>query len=195
MIHPTAILCADVVVPDGMRVGPFAVLGLEPEGEHLVPPRFGIGCVIRSHAAVYRGVLLGQRVHLGHHVLVRQSSLIGDDVSVGSGSVIEHSVTIRARARLHSRTFVPEESYIGEGAWIGPGVMFTNARYPNRPDTKAGLEGVRIGRDAVIGAGAVILPGVTIGSGALVGAGSLVADNVAQGAVVYGGKATERRVL
>ncbi len=195
MIHSTSLISWDVVVPDQLTVGAFALLGFDPDGKELAAPMFGNGCVIRSHAVIYRGVSLGIGVHVGHHVLIREESTIGDEVSVGSGSVIEHSVTIRPGARLHSRTFVPEDSYIGAGAWIGPGVILTNARYPNRPDTKARLEGVRIERNAVVGAGAVILPGVTIGPGALVGAGSLVAEDVAGGAVVYGAKATERRVV
>lgn len=40
--------------------------------------------------------------------------------------------------------------------------------------------------DASIGAGAVLLPGVRIGRGALVGAGAVVTHDVPAGAVVYG---------
>jgi acetyltransferase-like isoleucine patch superfamily enzyme len=192
VIHPTAVIHEDVRIPGGLAVGAFSVVGIDPEGRNVPPPTLETGCIIRSHVTIYRGVALGGRVHIGHHVLIREKSLLEDDVSVGSGSVIEHSVTIRRRARLHSRTFVPELSYIDEGAWIGPGVILTNARYPNRPDTKAELEGVRIGREAVIGAGAVLLPGVSIGSRALVGAGAVVADDVPPGAVVFGPKATVR---
>jgi maltose O-acetyltransferase len=48
---------------------------------------------------------------------------------------------------------------------------------------------VRIGRNAWIGGGAIILPGVTIGDDALVGAGSVVTRDVPAGATVFGNPA------
>jgi maltose O-acetyltransferase len=48
---------------------------------------------------------------------------------------------------------------------------------------------VRIGRNAWIGGGAVILPGVSIGEGALIGAGSVVTRDVPAEATVFGNPA------
>lgn len=109
--------------------------------------------------------------------------------------MVEHHVRIGAGARLHGGCFVPEHSVIGEEAWLGPGVIVTNARYPNRPGAKASLEGVTVSPGAVVGAGAVLLPGITIGAGALVGAGAVVVRDVAEGERVVGnpGRAMARR--
>jgi acetyltransferase-like isoleucine patch superfamily enzyme len=68
-------------------------------------------------------------------------------------------------------------------------VILTNSRYPNRADSKAKLQGVRVGRGAVVGAGAVLLPGVRVGAGALVGAGAVVVGDVTPGAMVVGNPA------
>jgi acetyltransferase-like isoleucine patch superfamily enzyme len=172
-------LAADV------RIGPFCVLGQDPDGldEPLV---VGAGAVLRSHSVLYRGTTIGARFQCGHGVLIREHTRIGDDVSVGSHSVVEHHVELGDGARLHSRCFVPEHTVIGPGAWLGPGVTVTNARYPNRPDTKANLEGVTIEEGAVVGAAVVLLPGVTIGAGALVGAGAVVVADIPAGATVVG---------
>ena len=70
--------------------------------------------------------------------------------------------------------------------WLGPGVIVTNARYPNRADTKDNLTGVRFGPGATVGAGVVLLPGISIGAGALVGAGAVVVHDVAAGATIVG---------
>ena len=102
---------------------------------------------------------------------------IGASVSIGSHSIVEHHVTIGDGVRIHGNVFVPEFSELHDGCWVGPGVILTNARYPNRPDTKRTSKGSRWA-GAVVGAGAVLLPGVMIGEGALVGAGAVVVGDV-----------------
>jgi acetyltransferase-like isoleucine patch superfamily enzyme len=184
VIHPTAILGTDACLGGGVSIGAFCIVGEDrPE---LDPTRIGAGTIVRSHSVVYRGTTLGKHVQLGHGVLVRELCIVGDQVSIGSHTVLEHRVQLGNGVRLHSRCFVPEYSVLEDGAWLGPGVIVTNARYPNRPDTKEKLEGVHIGRGATIGAGCVLLPGVSIGAGALVGAGAVVVRDVEPGKTVVG---------
>lgn len=185
MIHPSAVVGDDVQI-DEVDVGPFAVIGVDGPGE---APAVGRGTTVRSHAVVYRSTRIGQRVHLGHGVLVREFTVVEDDASVGSHTVLEHHVAVGTGARLHSGCFVPEHSVIGAWAWLGPGVIVTNARYPNRPDTKDSLEGVHIEEGAVVGAGVVLLPGVVIGAGSLIGAGAVVVRDVRPGSRVVGNPA------
>lgn len=180
----THALVGDSVIGDDASIGAFVVLGDEPADAGWLT--IGRGATIRSHTVVYRGTRIGDEFHAGHGVLVREHTSIGDRVSIGSHTVVEHHVRIGDGARLHTGCFVPEHSIVEELAWIGPGVIVTNARYPNRPDTKANLEGVLIGRGAVVGAGAVLLPGVSIGDGALVGAGAVVVRDVPSGGRVVG---------
>jgi acetyltransferase-like isoleucine patch superfamily enzyme len=181
--NQTALLADDLVVPSGVTIGPYCVLGLDGDAG---PLQIGADAVVRSHVVIYRGTSIGARFHAGHHVLIRELTVIGDDVSIGSSSIVEHHVQIDDHVRLHSRCFVPEHSVLEAGAWLGPGVTLTNARYPNRPDTKARLEGVRVERDAVLGANVTVLPGVTIGRGAVVGAGAVVVRDVPAGTTVVG---------
>lgn len=89
------------------------------------------------------------------------------------------------------------EVVIGERTQIAPGVQILAADHPRDPRERAtGLEfgrPVRIGCNAWIGAGALILPGVTIGDDALVGAGSVVTRDVPAGATVVGNPARVAR--
>lgn len=182
-ISPHA-LTGDSVIGDGATIGAFVILGEEPAEAGWLT--VGRNATIRSHSVIYRGTRIGDDFHAAHGVLIREHTSIGDRVSIGSHTVVEHHVRLGDGVRLHSGCFVPEHSIIEELAWVGPGVIVTNARYPNRPDTKANLEGVRIGRGAVVGAGAVLLPGVIIGDGALVGAGAVVVRDVAPASRVVG---------
>lgn len=185
MIHETAIVAPDAIIGTDSEVGPYALLGIYGDDD-LRPLVVGSNGKIRSHSVVYRGTELGSSVALGHGALVRENCTIGDRVSIGSHTVVEHTVRMGNDVRLHSNCFVPEESILEDGCWLGPGVIVTNARYPNRPDTKANLDGVHIEKDATIGAGVILMPGIRISEGALIGAGAVVLEDVAAGQRVVG---------
>lgn len=78
---------------------------------------------------------------------------------------------------------------------LGPRAMLLPVDHvhddPSRPVREQGLSarGIRVGRGAWIGAGAIVLDGVEIGAGATVGAGAVVTRGVAAGAVVAGNPA------
>ena len=110
-------------------------------------------------------------------------------MSIGTGSVIEHHVTIESGVRIHSQVFVPEFSILEENCWLGPNVVLTNAKYPRSPNVKNKLAGVCIKKNAKIGANSTLLPGIVIGENTLVGAGSVVIKNVSKNKVVVGNPA------
>lgn len=185
---PGVVIHSQVTWGDGCVLGPFVIVG-EPCGTTELPTVIGPGAVIRSHTVIYCGNRIGPDFRSGHGVLIRECNEIGASVSIGSGSVIEHHVRIGDRVRLHSNTFIPEYSVLEDDCWIGPNVVFTNARYPRSPGVKEQLQGPYVARGAKIGANATLLPGVRIGEDALVGAGSVVTRNVPPGAVVAGNPA------
>lgn len=184
MNHATAVVADDVVVNDEMTFGPFTVIGLD--GGALDAPAFAGHVIVRSHAVVYRGSVFGDGLHIGHGALVRERCQFGADVSVGSHTIVEHQVVLGDGVRLHSRCFVPEFSVLETGVWLGPGVTVTNAKFPNRKDTKENLTGVTLRAGATVGAAAVLLPGIEVGAGALIGAGAVVTKDVPAGAVIVG---------
>lgn len=167
------------------------ILGVPPrQPTHpLRPLVIGEGAHIRSHTVIYGENTIGQRFQTGHGALVREANQIGDDVSIGSHSIVEHHVVIGNRVRIHSNAFIPEFSVLEDGAWVGPNVVLTNARYPLAADAKATLRGPTVKAGAKIGANATLLPGISIGRNALVGAGAVVVRDVPDGAVVAGNPA------
>lgn len=184
-IHPK------VQLGTGTEIDDFVVMGRPPKGATSgeFELTLGEGSVIRSHSVLYAGTSIGARFQCGHGALVREGCVIGDDCSVGSGTVLEFKVTMGQGVRVHSQCFIPEFSILEDGCWLGPNVVLTNAKFPKAARTKELLAGVRIGRGAKIGANSTLLPGVTIGDGALVGAGSVVTKDVAPGTVVAGNPA------
>jgi acetyltransferase-like isoleucine patch superfamily enzyme len=169
----------------------YCIVGVPPKGhgEEEFETSIGDGAYIRSHSVIYAGNQIGRNFQTGNKVNIREQNNIGADVSIGTLSIIEHHVTIGNNVRIHSQVFVPEYSVLEDGAWLGPHVVLTNAKYPLSPDAKKTLKGPLIKKGAIIGANATLLPGVVIGERGLVGAGSVVVDDVPPGAVVVGNPA------
>jgi acetyltransferase-like isoleucine patch superfamily enzyme len=190
-VSVTAKIYQNVQLGAGTTVEDFSLVGVPPRGaaDGELPTVIGDGSVIRSHAVIYAGNVIGSHFQTGNKVNIRESNTIGDNVSVGTLSVVEHHVTIGNGVRIHTQAFVPEFSVLEEGCWIGPNVVLTNAKYPVSPNVKDQLVGPTIRKGAKIGANSTILPGVVVGENALVGAGSVVVRDVPDGAVVVGNPA------
>lgn len=97
--------------------------------------------------------------------------IIGDNVTVKSGVQLWDGLRV------------------GDGAFIGPNVTFSNDKHPRSGNRGFDLAETWIGPKASIGAGATILPGIRIGAGAMVGAGAVVTKDVLPGTTVIGNPA------
>ncbi|MET4700341.1 UDP-2-acetamido-3-amino-2,3-dideoxy-glucuronate N-acetyltransferase [Constrictibacter sp. MBR-5] len=140
-------------------------------------------------------------VRLGCGVRIHQPALtnlygctIGDHTAVGPFVEIQKGVTVGARCKISSHSFVCEGVVLEDEVFVGHGVMFTNDLFP-RATTTAGepqtaadwcLVPTLVKRRASIGSNATIVAGVVIGEGAVVGAGAVVTRDVPDHAVVAG---------
>jgi acetyltransferase-like isoleucine patch superfamily enzyme len=139
-------------------------------------------------------VVLGARVVIFHPDLVNlYGCRIGDDTKIGTFVEIQKHVSVGARCKISSHSFLCEGVTIEDEVFVGHGVMFINDPRPRATtggqlQTEADWQVVptRVARGASIGSGATVLCGVTIGEGALVGAGAVVTRDVAAGATVAG---------
>jgi UDP-2-acetamido-3-amino-2,3-dideoxy-glucuronate N-acetyltransferase len=139
-------------------------------------------------------VRLGRGVTIYHPTLVNlYGCTVGEETRIGAFVEIQKNAVVGARCKISSHTFVCEGVIIEDEVFVGHGVMFINDRRPRataagRPQTEADWTVVptRVRRGASIGTGAVLLCGVTVGRDALVGAGAVVTHDVPDGAVVAG---------
>src|SRR5690242_7223642 len=121
---------------------------------------------------------------------------IGDESRVGAFVEIQKNARIGARCKISSHTFVCEGVTIEDDVFVGHGVVFINDMDPRatsdgHPQSEADWSVVptRVCRGASIGSGAVILGGLKVGENALVGAGAVVTRDVEPGTVVVGNPA------
>jgi acetyltransferase-like isoleucine patch superfamily enzyme len=85
---------------------------------------------------------------------------------------------------------------LAERVMVGPNVTFITLGHPvDAEERREWLTGspIDVAENAWIGAGAMILPGVRIGRDAVVAAGAIVAEDVPPASLATGGKAVVRR--
>ena len=135
-------------------------------------------------------VTFGQRV-----IVVQPANLysctIGDDCFIGPFVEIQANVTIGARTRVQSHSFVCELVQIGEDCFIGHGVMFINDRFSKGGPARGRKElwqSTRIGNHVSIGSNATILP-VSICDRVVIGAGSVVINDISSSGTYAGNPA------
>jgi acetyltransferase-like isoleucine patch superfamily enzyme len=150
--------------------------------------------MISQQAIVETGAVLGRNVEIWHFTHVREGVEIGDDTNVGSHCYIDAGVRIGSRCKIQSGCLIYRPAVIGDGVFVGPGVRIINDKNPHAVDqhgnklTYADIlhEGVTIEDGASIGTGAILMPGIRIGRNAVVGAGSVVTKDVPAQALVFG---------
>jgi len=143
---------------------------------------------------VSKDVSLGSGVVIFHPELVNlYGCKIGDFTKIGAFVEIQKNAVIGAQCKISSHSFICEGVTIEDKVFVGHGVMFTNDRYPRatahdqlqtEEDWKVVPTLVKTG--ASIGSGATIMCGVTLGRQAMVGAGAVVTRDIPDYAIAVG---------
>ena len=130
----------------------------------------------------------GARVH--EPSVVMEGARLGTDVVVGAFCFVAGGAVVGAGTRIQSHTSVWDGVELGEDVFVGPAAVFTNVRHPRAAYPRAPHWDRTVVEDgASIGAGAVLVAPVRIGRCAMVGAGAVVTKDVPPHAVVAGNPA------
>jgi UDP-2-acetamido-3-amino-2,3-dideoxy-glucuronate N-acetyltransferase len=140
-------------------------------------------------------VTLGQDVQIRQPDLVNlYGCAIGNETRIGAFVEIQKNANIGAHCKISSHTFICEGVTIEDDVFVGHGVVFINDRYPRAVAAGGGLQTESdwsvvptvVKRGASLGSGCVIMCGITIGKNAMVGAGAVVTRDVPDDAIVKG---------
>ncbi|MCA9639939.1 MAG: N-acetyltransferase [Myxococcales bacterium] len=103
--------------------------------------------------------------------------------------MIENDVIVGDRVTIKSGVQLWDGLRVGSDVFIGPNVTFTNDKHPRSKQRPKAFLATHIEDGASLGGGATILPGLRIGRNAMVGAGAVVTRSVPSGAIVVGNPA------
>lgn len=153
--------------------------------------------IVHPSADVADSALLGERTRVWNRAQIRERVQLGDDCIVGKDAYIDSDVRIGHRVKIQNAAQLFHGLTVEDGVFIGPAVIFTNDKLPRAITPEGGLkrdDDWEVGKTLAcegssFGAGAIVLPGVRVGRFALVGAGALVTRNVRNFALVFGSPA------
>ncbi len=144
------------------------------------------GSVVKAGSCLEGPVHVGKGCHIGPNSYLRPYSTLGDDVKVGAGCEVKNSIVMR-NTRIPHLSYVGD-SVLGEACSLGAGTITANLRF-DEAEIKSKVRGswVSSGRKklgAILGDGVrtgisvSIFPGVKIGRGAWIGPGAIVDRDV-----------------
>lgn len=143
-------------------------------------------------------VILGKNVKIYSFVNLYGCS-IGDNTKIGTFVEIQKDAHVGKNCKISSHSFICSGVKIGNNCFIGHGVMFINDNYPRSVNECGDLENEKdwlsryvetfIGDNVSIGSNCTILGGVKIGNDAIIGAGAVVTSDVDSSTTVVGNPA------
>src|SRR5206468_6775365 len=129
---------------------------------------FGDGVVVSSFTNLY-GCRIGEETRIGPFVEIQRDAVVG------------------ARCKIQSHAFICTGVTIEDEVFVGHGTLFINDKFPRATTDEGVLKAENdwelartvVERGATLGSGAVVMGGVRVGADALVGAGAVVTHDVA----------------
>jgi UDP-2-acetamido-3-amino-2,3-dideoxy-glucuronate N-acetyltransferase len=131
----------------------------------------GAGTRIWAFAHVLPGAKIGAGCNICDGVFVENDVVVGDNVTVKCGVQLWDGVTLE------------------DDVFVGPNATFTNDIRPRSKVYPEAFLRTTVEQGASIGANATILPGLRIGRNAMIGAGAVVTHSVPSNAIVVGNPA------
>jgi UDP-3-O-[3-hydroxymyristoyl] glucosamine N-acyltransferase len=194
VVHPFAVIAAGVELGEDVEIFPGAFVGKEPKGAGATArqPTFeryvkiGAESSIGPNAVIYYDVEVGANTLIGDSASIREQCRVGDRCIISRCVTLNYHCVVGDRTKVMDGTHLTGNMIVGDDVFISVNVSTVNDNAMGQAGYEEHVVGPRIADEAVIGAGAIILPGVAIGQAATVGAGSVVTKDVAPHTKVMG---------
>ena len=149
---------------------------------------------VHPTAVVDEGARLGEGTRVWHFCHVEGTAVIGSGCSIGQNAYVGSRTVIGDHCKLQNNVSIYEGVTLGNGVFCGPSCVFTNdltprARYPKGHEN---FVPTVVEDGASIGANATIVCGHRIGRCAMIGAGAVLTKDAPAHALMLGTPAAVR---
>ncbi|MEE2972940.1 MAG: acyltransferase [Planctomycetota bacterium] len=142
---------------------------------------------IHESAIVDEGARIGSGSRIWHFVHVCGGATIGERCSLGQNVFIGNDVRIGDNVKIQNNVSVYDNVTLEDDVFCGPSMVFTNVYNPRSAVTrKDEYRDTTVRAGATLGANCTIVCGVEIGRNAFVGAGAVVNRDVPEHALMVG---------
>ncbi|MBU0521387.1 MULTISPECIES: UDP-2-acetamido-3-amino-2,3-dideoxy-D-glucuronate N-acetyltransferase [Pseudomonas] len=140
-----------------------------------------------SSAIIDDGAIIGENSRVWHFVHVCGGARIGRGVSLGQNVFVGNKVVIGDNCKIQNNVSVYDNVTLEEGVFCGPSMVFTNVYNPRSLiERKDQYRDTLVQKGATLGANCTIVCGVKIGKFAFIGAGAVINRNVPAYALMVG---------
>ncbi len=196
IIHDYVVIYPNTVIKRGTEIFDHCVLGKEPTSAGITsrelkrkycPLIVGENCVLCPGVVLYTGSTVGNNNLFGDFCSIREECSIGNGCIISRNVSVNYNTTIGNHTKIMDNTHITGNMKIGNNVFISVLVATTNDNTMGREEYNPNhVSGPVIEDYVTIGAAANILPQITIGRNAIVGAGAVVTKNVPENKVVMG---------
>ena len=149
---------------------------------------------VQPTAQVDDSATLGDGTSVWELAQIREDARLGTGCVIGRGAYVGTGVVLGNNVKLQNYALVYEPARLADGVFVGPAAVLTNDQHPRAvaPDgtLKSAADwdavGVDVAEGASLGARSVCVAPVRIGRWAMVAAGAVVIRDVADFALVVG---------
>ncbi len=138
-------------------------------------------------AVIDEGCTIGKGTKIWHFSHIMPNCTIGEDCNLGQNVVVSPQVTLGRNVKVQNNVSIYTGVICEDDVFLGPSMVFTNVINPRSAvNRKNEYKETLVEQGASIGANATIVCGNKIGKFALIGAGAVVVKEVLPYALVVG---------
>lgn len=148
---------------------------------------------IHSTAIVDQPCEIGDNTKIWHFSHICAGARIGDYCSLGQNTFVGGKVVLGSKVKVQNNVSIYDGVIVEDEVFLGPSCVLTNMPNPRSEIVRQSLyEKTLICRGATIGANATIVCGIKIGRFAFIGAGAVVRSDVPDYALMLGVPASRK---
>lgn len=151
---------------------------------------------VHPTSVIDENVNIGSGTAIWHFNHISEGAIIGENCNLGQNIFIGRNVKIGNGVKIQNNVSIYEGVTIEDDVFIGPSVVFTNILNPRAfINRKAEYKITRVKKGASLGANSTIVCGNSIGEYSLVGAGSVLTKSTDEFELWYGNPAVKKGMV